>query len=154
MKKNKSSNFGKEYRNFLLVVIFILIAFVLVFKIIPDIRQEYVVIANGTTIEKNIVYTCEDNDNQSCGYIRVGGDPWKREWLDKNFQCVKITCTWHYNYSQRAKIEKLNSSRTWDGPIEYTEDGSAIFYEQGAGIVQECQPCEEYVYKDYTIYRK
>ena len=150
MKKKR--NISLKILNATLIVCIVLLFIAVIAYVIPGIAQPYIVMQNGTIIEDNKVYFCDSGN--SCGNIRVGIDLWKQEFLDENFQCISIDCNIHYNYSQRAKINTLNTSRTWDGPIEYIKDGGVIFYEKEAGIVQECSPCKEYQYNNYTIIRK
>jgi len=135
-KEGKKQNYGLIFRNIVLAIASLFILYIFVFVTLPGSLQNFVVYENGEivdTLDKDMVTT---------------------DWLDENFQCVKITCTYHYNDSQRAKVNVLNSSRTWNGPIEYTKDGSAIFFEPGAEIITKCGPCQEYQYGNYTILRK
>ena len=110
-------------------------------------------VCSQVIIEDKIISFCySEND---CGKIKVGSIDEREEWLDKNCGCLEKECTLSYNYSQRTKVNFSNSgdfvSQTHEGPIEYLEDGSAIFYEPGAQIIEKCGSCQKYQCQNYTI---
>jgi len=151
-KKTKINKSPWTELTFFFVTLVLLILLILI--ILPDTRQEFIVTkeVNGKIIDLS-EYIKENelwiNENISFFLPRDGV-----EWLDENFRCVKISCTFSYNDSQRAKLSAMNASFTWYGPIMPTESGSVAYYKPGATMIQECQPCEEYQYGNYTIFRK
>src|SRR3990167_6023764 len=150
MKKKKESFYDKN--STLVGFILILLAVTPFFLHITGIYtfyegKEFVITSSdGEIIEMNWENICLDIGNAKCFSPDYDGI----EFLDENCQCLEKECSIHYNYSQRA-IFSDNVSNTWNGPIEFREDGSVIFYKPGAQVVEECSSCQRYQCQDYTV---
>ena len=70
---------------------------------------------------------------------------------NENCECLEKQCVISYDSLQMKKITTDNLdefvAKTYDGPIVYIEDGSAIFYEKRAKVIAETLYDEEKIKK-------
>ncbi len=101
-------------------------------------------------VKDNVIEWCHDEND--CGKIKIGEDPWKIEWLDENCECPAKNCEYVFNVSKRAVFnmeepEKF-TSKTYEGIIWFTTDERgdlmAEYYEGDVELVEKCNPCQEY----------
>ena len=104
--------------------------------------------------QKGKVYQYYDEEKMK-NYCGIKKQNLTIEWLEGNCKCLEKKCTISYNKSQRLKITSENMEefigKTYDGPIEYTEENRAIFFEKGAKVIEECESCKNYKCWDYFV---
>ena len=148
MKKKKSIKRIVKGPKFLYVLMF-LIFFVIVGYLMSDESQFKITKeVNGEIIEiekdwKTTALWIDENVSFSPYYDGI-------EFLDKNCECQEKECTLSYNYSQKTPVVDKGGG-THNGPILYSEEGSVIFFEPGAQVIEQCGPCQKYQCQDYKI---
>jgi len=146
MKGTKKKEKSTLKQGLLIFGIFLIVIIIgLIFQLIYDalLEPHYKITLDGKEISQTEMYNLLFNENAS------NINNLNLEWLNKNCECIsKRECSIHYNWSQVYRDYTDKGGGTYDGPIEYTESGGAIFFEKGAQVVEECEPCKEYICGD------
>ena len=144
MKGKKTKIYWPSPKVLLLSIVLLLI--VLVYVVPNMIRPEFKITENGQEVNQDWKNVCIRIPNNYCFSPSYDGI----DVLERNCECLEKECVLHYNYSQRANFVD-NQSMTWNGPIEFTEDGGSIFYKPGATVIEECGSCQRYQCGNFTI---